>query len=115
MTPYEYDLTIYQGATFRLQFYWRDSDEVGIDLSGYTARMQVRASVRATTTMLELTTENGGITLGNDGGVLLFLSDEATAALTRRSGVYDLELEAGDGTVTRLLQGSVEISPEVTR
>lgn len=86
-----------------------------VDLSGYTARMQVRASVAATDVLLELTTDNGGITLGSDGTVTLQASAITTAALAWTRGMYDLELMDSAGVVTRLAAGSVAVSREVTR
>jgi hypothetical protein len=87
-----------------------------VDLTGYTARMQVRASAAATAVLLDLTTENGGITLGGtDGTITCTSSATQTAALTFGTGVYDLELVDGSGVVTRLAEGSVCVSREVTR
>jgi hypothetical protein len=45
----------------------------------------------------------------------LTISATDTAALTAGRGVYDLELVAANGTVTRLLQGVVTISRNITR
>lgn len=87
-----------------------------VDLTGYTARMQVRASAAADAVLLDLTTENGGITLGTtDGTVTCTATATQTAALTFGTGVYDLELVDGSGVVTRLAEGSVCLSREVTR
>jgi hypothetical protein len=87
-----------------------------VDLTGYTARMQIRASVGAQTVLLELTTENGGITLGGAAGMVTRTITEAQAAAVGfTSGVYDLELVDADGAVTRLAEGLVSVSPEVTR
>jgi hypothetical protein len=68
--------------------------------------------------VLELTTENGGITIDDAAGkVSLEISAAQTSALTMTSGVYDLEIVSDDATpvVTRLLAGKVTVSPEVTR
>lgn len=114
--PGDYDLIIYVGATFTRRVVWKDSLGALIDLTGYTARMQIRQSVRNPAILLTLTTENGGITLGGAAGTVdLLLTSTQTAALTARAGVYDIELIDSTGVVTRLLQGAVEISPEVTR
>lgn len=111
-----YDLSIEQGATWVLSLVWRDSDEEPIDLTGYSARMQVRPSVGSDEVLLNLSTEGGQITLGGAAGTIVIEVDaETTAAVQGRRGAYDLELESSDGTVTRLLRGSVAISPEVTR
>ncbi len=114
--PGDYDLTIYVGATFTRRVVWKDSLGALVNLTGYTARMQIRQSVRNPEILLTLTTENSGITLGGAAGTIdLLLSNTQTAAITARAGVYDLELIDNTGVVTRLLQGAVEFSAEVTR
>lgn len=116
MTAGVYDITIEQGATFRLNLEWVDSNSDPVDLTGYTARMQVRRRYASTEAALNLTTENGGIVLGGAAGTILIeAAAGATDDIDFKIGVYDLELEAADGFVTRLLQGAVTISPEVTR
>ena len=115
-TPAKLKFTIYQGATFRKHLTWKAPDGTPIDLSGCTARMQVRAEVVSRTVLLSLTTENGGLTLGGaTGTVELYVSDEDTGAITWDAGVWDLEIVHPSGEVTRLAQGSIAVSPEVTR
>lgn len=111
-----HDFEIEQGASFRLQFAWKDSAGTAVNLTGYTARMQVRASTSAPDVLLELTTVNGYITLGGIAGtVTLTLPATVTAGLDWRRGKYDLELVATDALVTRFMQGQVSVSREVTR
>jgi hypothetical protein len=87
-----------------------------VNLTGYTARMQIRATLDATVVIVSLTTENGGITLGGTAGTLaLLLTAVATAAFTFSTAVYDLEIISAGGVVTRLLSGNVVLSKEVTR
>lgn len=87
-----------------------------VDLTGYTARMQMRTAVGATDVLVDLTTENSGITLdAATGEITLSMSATDTAALAWRQAVYDLELVAPSGFVTRLAEGSVQVTPEVTR
>lgn len=115
-TPGNYDLTIYQGADFALRVKWKDSLGALVDLTGYTARMQIRRSLRDAAIVASLTTENARIVLGGVAGTIdLSLLAATTAAVTVRAGVYDLELIDSTGIVTRLLQGAVEFSQEVTR
>lgn len=110
-----YDLYIEQGATFNKQLTWKDSVGNPVNLTGYTARLQIRTSLTESTTIASLT-QGSGITLGGAlGTIVLLLSAVQTAAITQTKGVYDLELQSGDGTVTRLLEGKVTIKPEVTR
>ncbi len=87
-----------------------------VDLAGYTARMHIRASQAATTTELELTTENSRIALDNTlKTITLTLTAAITAAITWTTGVYDLELVSSGSVVTRLLEGAISIHEEVTR
>jgi hypothetical protein len=64
----------------------------------------------------ELTTANGGITLGGAAGTIdLFISATDTAGFAWESGVYDIELIQPNGEVQRKIEGAVVVSPEVTR
>jgi hypothetical protein len=116
-TQNRYKLEIQQGATLSLTATWADSTGAAVNLTGYTARMQVRASYDATSTVLALTSAAGDIVLGGAAGTIaITASATVTAALTAPwNGVYDLELVSGGGVVTRLLEGPATVSPEVTR
>ncbi len=111
-----FDITINQGATFELTITYKDSAGTAINLTGYTARMQVRETYSSSSTVVSLT-NGSGITLGGAAGTIAILISAATTeALTAPfSGVYDLEIVSGGGVVTRLLQGAATVSPEVTR
>ena len=116
-TPAKLKLTIYQGATFRKRLTWSaGTPAVPVDLTGCTARMQVRPEVESPMVLLELTTANGGIALGGVAGTIeLYVSDDASTLFTWTAGVWDLEIEFPGGDVRRLAQGSISVSPEVTR
>ena len=114
--PAKLKLTIYQGATFRKRLTWRTPSKAPIDLTGCTARMQVRAEIESSTVLLELTTENSGIAIdGPQGALTLHAPPAATAAIAWQGGVWDLEVAHPNGDVTRLAQGSISVIPEVTR
>lgn len=84
-------------------------------LTGHTARMQVRRTVESTSVIIELTTENGRISIdGADGIITLSINDSDTSEITS-SGVYDLEIIDDSGNVSRVIQGSFTLSNEVTR
>lgn len=110
-----YNIVCDQGSTLSRVITWKNSSGTPINLTSYTARMQVRDGYSATSSLLSLTTENGGITLGGAlGTITLVASATDTAALTPDQYVYDLEMITGS-TVTRLLQGTFIVTPEVTR
>jgi len=84
------------------------------DLAGYTARLAIKNKAGGTV-LLSLTTENVGIVLDASAKTIkLFISAIGTAALTWKTGVYDLELVSPAGVVTALLTGSVSVTPEIT-
>lgn len=88
-----------------------------VDMAGFTARMQVRASEGSLgTPLLSLTTENAGIAIDNVAKTItLLISATDTAAITFLTGVYDLELVSSGGVVTQILKGDIIVQEEVTR
>jgi hypothetical protein len=83
-------------------------------LSGYTARMQLRYSFASPIVILSLTSGNG-ITLGGTAGTIdIQVAASVTEDIAALQYVYDLEVEAAS-VVTRVVQGSLTVSPEVTR
>jgi hypothetical protein len=115
MTPGRYNITVYQGSTWVLEPQWKIGSSY-VDVTGYTAAMDVRYAPSSTTSIIELTSSNGRIIVGSTNGKFtLQLDNQETAALPAGSYVYDLEITAPDGTVTRLLEGGFNVSPEVTR
>lgn len=121
-TPALYTFTLYQGQTWQNILALKDSAGVAQNLTGYTARMQIRESLDATTPVLELTTENGRLTITPlTGQIAILVPATVMAALDldfeTQSWVYDLEIVSSDVTplVTRIMQGAVIVVPEVTR
>ena len=111
-----YDMVADQGATLSRTITWKDSARAPINVTGYSARMQVRANVASTTTVLELTTANGRIALGGAAGtVTLTVSAADMTAVPAGRYVYDLELVSGAGVVNRLIMGNFVVRAEVTR
>ncbi len=119
VTPGEYDMVVYQGATWERVFNWQQANEDPIVITGCTAEMDVRIVDLASTTVLELSTANSRIVLDElNGQISMFLSAEETAAVRALTYVYDLEITdpAPDPpVVVRLLQGEFDVRGEVTR
>lgn len=109
-----YNFEIEQGTDYDKPTVWKDSTGNPVNLTGYTARMQLRPSVSSETILLELTTENGGITLGGATGEITLHFTESNTSPLVKGGVYDLEMIIG-GKVKRLVQGTITVSREVTR
>jgi hypothetical protein len=115
--PFRVNLTIYQGSTFLKTLTWKTGEPAApVDLTGCSARMQVRQPLDSSVVLLELTTGNGRIALGGAAGTVeLSMTAADTAALTWPYGVYDLEIVHPGGDVRRLLAGKVKVVLEVTR
>lgn len=118
MQPANLDLTIYKGSTFVKSIQWKTGDPaVAVNLSGCTARMQVRKSPCDLSVLESLTTENGKIVITEplNGKLEIRISASTSSAYTFLSAVYDLELVFTDGSVTRIIEGNFIAMPEVTR
>jgi hypothetical protein len=121
-----YNLTCEQGTTFSRLIEIEQPDLVNdpsgqtyieYSLVGYRARMQVRRTVDNANYLVSLTSENGGLRVIPgiyENQIQMFMSASVTASINQ-SGVYDLEIVDAEGTVSRVLQGSFTLIPEVTR
>ncbi len=69
-----------------------------VDLSGYTAEMDIRNPDDLTTTLLTLTTANGRITLDNTAKTItLYIAVADVNSITWTEGVTTLEMTPADG------------------
>lgn len=115
MQPGSLDFLMPKGSTFSRTLTWKVSGSP-VNLTDYTARMQARTSHISGTVVLDMATSNGKITLGGTAGTItLSLTASETAAITAQSLSYDLELVSVGGVVTRLVEGQIVLTPEVTR
>lgn len=114
INPGTYNITCPQGATFDKTF-TISIDGVPLNLSGYTAAMQVRETYDSATPLISLT-NGSGITLGGTAGTIaVLISSTASAAVADGFYSYDLEITSSGGVKDRLLQGKFVVTPEVTR
>jgi hypothetical protein len=114
MTPGRFNFVCPQGATFKPALIYK-VDNSPVNLTGYTARMQVRESHTSDEIIISLST-NSGITIdGPNGQIEILISASETSTFTDGDHVYDLEIISAGGEVYRLLQGRFNVTPEVTR
>lgn len=117
------ELDIDQGAYWSREIEWQDEIGDPIDVTGYTARMQIRRKVTSDDVLLEVNDAGMGDTKivvgGLDGLFTISISADDTAALPATPSdhrwFYDLEVTPVNDRTVRLLQGRVIVSPEVTR
>jgi hypothetical protein len=107
-------ITCQQGSTFTRRLIYKINDEV-VNLTGYTARMQIRENHSSSAYILELTVGSGITITGATGQVSITITAGATATIPSGTYVYDIELVAPNTTVQRLLEGKFVVTPEVTR
>lgn len=114
-----YDLTIDQGADWFWTIRWKvgatQRSATPVDLTNFTARMQVRESTDSSTAIISLTTENGHIVVGPDGSFQMNISSSDSASLPSGKFVYDFEAVSPTGIVTKLVRGKFSVVAEVTR
>jgi hypothetical protein len=142
MPASRYDIYAEQGSTFKLHLHYKYSGGTGINLSNFTGAMQVRRSSKDDQVILFFSNNGvtgGGITgefnigsgIAGIGGISfntsisggtgytggIFIRADATTMKNTPYGkhFYDLELTNSLGEVQRLIEGSFEISREITR
>lgn len=144
MPASRYDIQSEQGSTFKLHLHYKYSGGTGIDLSNFTGRMQVRRSYKDPEVLLFLTQNGvtgGGITgefipgttfgvagiggisfntsitgtSGFTGGIFLRVDADTMSNVPYGKHFYDLELKNSVNEVMRLVEGSFDVSREITR
>jgi hypothetical protein len=83
---------------------------------GTKGKMQIRTSVSSAVVKLELTTENGGITIDVDQALVTFtFTSVQTAGFDFERGEYDLKLIYPDTEGECIVEGKVFVFPSVTQ
>lgn len=103
-------ITIDQGATYSTSIDVTDDNGDPVDLTGYTGVAQMRKHYTSSNSH-SFTVD----VLSGSGTVTLSMNATTTANITAGRYVYDCELTDGSGTVSRLVEGIVTVTPQVTR
>lgn len=104
------NLVIDQGATFSTDLNLTDDNGDVIPLLGYTANSQIRKWYTSTSPAATFTASVDS----NVGIITLSLTSEQTANLVAGRYVYDVEINNGV-TTSRIVEGIVTVTPQVTR
>ncbi len=105
------NFTIDQGTTFSADIDVTDADGDALNLTGYTCAGQMRKSYNSNT----FTAFSASITNATGGVLNIGLSATQTNALKAGRYVYDVEITDSGNTVTRVIEGQIEVTPGVTR
>jgi hypothetical protein len=103
------NIVIDQGTTFNTSFTILTDNGDPIDFTNYTAQSQLRKSYSSSTSFAF------GVTLTSLGVVALSMNAATTGSITAGRYVYDVESVDASGTVIRLVEGIVTVTPQVTR
>lgn len=117
MQSTRYNIIADQAATYELLVTWKDPNGTPIDLTDYTAKLQVRLGFSEPDAVVTVDSSfMGGITLGGEAGTIFITIDanQMSALRAPQVYVYDLRLDSA-GTVTRLIDGNFTTIPAVTR
>ena len=114
MTPGKLNLICPQGSTFSKSLTY-EIGNIPVNLGGYSARLQVRKTHSSKNPVIDINTNNGGITVDENGVIAFIVSATETSEIPAGNYVYDLEIISTDGSIQRLVEGKFEITPEVTR
>jgi len=104
------NLIIDQGTTFTKTFTANDSSGSPINFTGYSGLSQIRKAYTSSNSI------PFAVNLNSNGIVTLTLSASNSAMLTSGRYVYDVRVIANTtNSYTRIVEGLVTITPQVTR
>jgi hypothetical protein len=105
------EITIEQGATFSTTVNVEDAYYNPVNLTGYSASSQMRKSYYSSSA----TNITASVTGTSNGEITLSMTSANTSSLTPGRYVYDLVINDGANTVTRVVEGIATVLPSVTR
>lgn len=105
------NLILDQGSDFTVTVNYNDQDGLPKNLTGYSARSQMRKSYYSTSA----TNFTANISDPINGEITLSLSSNVSANVKAGRYVYDLEVVSNANVVIRVVEGIITVMPEVTR
>jgi len=113
VTPGRYNITVINGTTFTLAPIWNISN-LAVNLTGYTADMQVRDV--SNNLITELSTANGRAVISPGLGQVTFtLTAAQTNALTPGNYTYAINYTDTAGNVYQILAGAFTVTASVVQ
>lgn len=115
MQPAKDSFTVRQGSYQSRRYQWQQGG-VTVDLTGATAKLQFRKSVK-TDLVYEMSTENGLIEIDPVWVTLKFKADSTAAVLVRdKIKLFGhLEVKLANGNTYRIVEIEMIFDPEITR
>ena len=104
------NLVFDKGTSFSATIDVTDTGGGVFNLTGYTTAAQMRKNYNSSTAVTFATSHSGAA-----GIITLSLSAANTVSLEPGRYLYDVEITSGGGTVTRVVEGIVTVTPGMTR
>jgi hypothetical protein len=104
------NLVIDQGSDYLVTINVESANGAIVNLAGYTAEAQMRKHFTSSTSYTFQTSINAAL-----GTITLSMSSNTTNTIPPSRYIYDCEVTSNTGIKTRLLEGIVTITPQVTR
>jgi hypothetical protein len=104
-----------QNATFSFIVEYKDNNGLAIDLTGSTAKMQVRDTKGGSKLAFTLTSPSGGITITpNLGKLAIKMTPTQTSKLFYPKSSYDIMVTDSNSNKIKLIEGFITLSRSVT-
>ena len=104
-----------QNTTFTFTVEYKDNSGNPIDITGASAKMQVRDTKGGSKLAFSLTSPSGGITIdGPNGKLTIKITPTQTNKLFYPKSSYDIMLTDSNLNKTKLLEGFITLSRSVT-
>ena len=113
--PVKRDFVVPQGVTYPVKMRYLDANDAVIDLSGYSVQAQLRKQYDQAVADVDCTIANGKAFLDVDNYFGFTLSPSDTSALAATTYFFDIIVTSSGGDVTRAMEGTISITPEVTK
>jgi hypothetical protein len=104
------NILIDQGSTYTTDLNLTDENGDALNLSGYSANSQIRKHYTSSNSVTFSTSVNAVA-----GVITLSLTANQTSNLISGRYVYDVELTDASNSVSRIVEGIVTVTPQVTR
>jgi len=115
-TAGRYDIQMRTNETFSMQLVYKDRNKLPIDITGYTAHMQVRNKPGGNVLILDSNNVGNSITVDGPNGVVnVEFGVDNMLGVTAQKGAYDLALIDPADKPAVVVEGTVAIIKGVTR
>lgn len=111
----EVNFKVVQGDTFYISVTYQNPDGTNINLTEYSARMDVRDRPSGKILCASATSSSGIVIDPDEGNLSITFTPQQTRKFTTPSAAYQLKLISPAGVNTTILSGYFSVTPAVIR